>query len=182
MESDPIGLRGGINTYIYVGDGPVSKVDPQGLKCVANIGCWSTPAELALANAGNYSEYYQLACANGDDYACFAQHIAANDTVVAHLAQNHLVANLATEVSRGHLCIDEKGVLEQIRKDLAKAYANYLPSDERDARQPTATDIAEFHWTEFARYGLPRSTFAGTPYGGRPLLYHHIVRWCPNCR
>jgi len=42
LQSDPIGLAGGISTYTYVGDAPTSKIDPLGLQTVFGLGkVWS---------------------------------------------------------------------------------------------------------------------------------------------
>jgi len=141
--------------------------------CTA-LGCYTTPAERALVQSGNYLGYYQLACAGDDATACFDEHIAANDSVLGRYATNRLRKAL-----REKGC-DNEATLNQIRVDLAQAYADSLPDNAADARWPSAGDIALYHWAEFAKWGVSPSTFGGTPLGSwGPIIGAGI--WCPNC-
>lgn len=52
IQSDPIGLGGGINTYAYVGGNPVSYVDPFGLYCWSEAQIRGTAGAVAGAFGG----------------------------------------------------------------------------------------------------------------------------------
>jgi RHS repeat-associated protein len=67
VQSDPIGLRGGLNTYGYVGNDPIARVDPAGLTDTTLVPpsaipsvttlCLANPAAcgVGLAGAGGYA-------------------------------------------------------------------------------------------------------------------------------
>jgi hypothetical protein len=63
IQSDPIGLAGGINTYTYVGNNAIDRVDPRGL--VAWHGTITGGGVATVVGASFYRISVQSDCVNG---------------------------------------------------------------------------------------------------------------------
>lgn len=95
IESDPIGLVAGINTYGYVGGNPIGSYDPLGLECVASGGMVSCnvpggprigfprpkgwPDRLGPGNI-NYHYYNELVRTAGIDKKCIDDYVRNHPT------------------------------------------------------------------------------------------------------
>ncbi len=56
IESDPIGLRGGTNTYAYAMGNPVRFIDPLGTSCAAVSGAWACQIDNFIGNKDDYGQ------------------------------------------------------------------------------------------------------------------------------
>jgi RHS repeat-associated protein len=69
-ESDPMGLKGGVNTYAYVKDNPESFNDPTGLLTASTWGC---------DGQGNYVTFHAQMCCRGNRGGCLFEGNTASD-------------------------------------------------------------------------------------------------------
>jgi len=193
VQSDPIGLGGGISTYSYVNSGPLNNFDVFGLACNAR-GCWNTAQEKALYDIEDYAGYYATACAGHDPYACRAGEVSTNTGdglrgALSGLTNFKLAMTIIGKQPPECPAEIRQGVtsqmMQQIRVGLMKARVEQLTgAGPTSPRQVDRKSIADFHHKIFEQNGADANAFGGDAWDKSHLSGVTGYDWCeaPACK
>lgn len=175
MQSDPLGLEAGWNTYAYVGNNPVGLTDYLGLACNQK-GCWNTDVEKRHAKSGNLDMYYRTACKGGDTYACRAHEVASGSATSYLNYSGALFTNARLEQSLKSNGCSVESKMEDIRLGLMRERVEMLDDNDATWQNPyrmTSKQVSDFHREVFDKNGA--DPVFGGDFLGRNRFGHFVV-------
>ena len=169
------------NRYLYVNNNPYKYVDLDGREAKYNYSI--TEKQREFASTGNRAGFWKSRLQDSHDPVGKIGLKALNNdgSILDYLFGGQAINNRMQAYSRvynsGHLDLDEVGV------KLMNAHMDAVNLDDNgEVGLLNPRQIATYHHEVFKEYGLPPTTFGGTPMTGN-LFEANLTRfiWCTGC-
>lgn len=141
---------------------------------------------LAKGTEAGVNEYWKSRCKRGDPIGCIAPNFAttrtasgtaivSRATLLEAVKSRHIVGTVSVRGEEGSTNSRPLYDMDAVRKEWIQirwdlAWSNMWAVDHDASGVPnflSAQQIASYHWSVFAKYGIPRNAYGGTYFTGR---------------
>jgi len=164
IQSDPIGLMGGVNTFAYASGSPLIMMDLLGLCDEELVGAPITDEQWAYLASGDFLEFWRSRHLSGDPVARTALTGWGDPEFVGASRTEKISAGATWYALEFHIWQRDLSVtMEEIGLGLAEAHAEAVINDKTNVSYLLSPrQVADYHHEVFDKHGIGAYVFGGT--------------------